>query len=307
MESVVFGLIGFGRWGKNWARLLQEVDGIVLKAVVKKTPSVPDGVILSPAVRVFTDAKAIFSDPAIDCVVIATPAATHFDLARRAIESGKHVLVEKPMTAALAEAEELRRIAAKSDRVCMVGYQYVYNDYVARIREKIQNGEFGNVRVFTAEHLVSPVRKDMGCFLDAGVHALSLVRYLFGSAAVKDPSGVSADFDGDGLDDFASAVARFDRGPIVHITAGRSGAQKTRRMTFSGERGGAVFDETNRGNPLAFFPANGPVSFQGREALRNELEHFVQAVRTGTKPITDAEFGCLIQQWAEEIAQSLRK
>ena len=155
MKPLRFGLLGLGYFGRNYARLLQDIKDVRLAAVAAKTRETLEqyrSATPKEAIRTM-NASEIIKNPKIDCVVIATPAATHFKLAKEALENGKHVLLEKPMVASLDEAKKLRALAAKSPSTFMVGHQYIYNDYVRYLHDNIV--ELGNVSHVIAEHLYS--------------------------------------------------------------------------------------------------------------------------------------------------------
>ncbi len=149
---VRFGIIGVGKFGKNYLRLLQGIKGAKLVAVAAVTKESLDasGSLVSSGVKKTTNAEEIFSDPKIDAVIIATPTETHFSLAFAALKNGKHVLVEKPMTATLKEAEELARAAEKSGKILMVGHQYLYNGHIRFLKQKLDDGFFGAIRYIYA-------------------------------------------------------------------------------------------------------------------------------------------------------------
>src|SRR3989338_4611910 len=144
-----FGIIGLGRFGKHYLRLLQEMEGVRLKTAVRNRAEAFAELtsLLPPSIRRSTSADDIFNDPEIDAVVIATPLLTHFELCRRALAAGKHVLVEKPMTASLKEARQLEKAVKASRRVFFVGHQFPYNDYLRRLKREIEAGTIGKPRV----------------------------------------------------------------------------------------------------------------------------------------------------------------
>src|SRR5712691_4734872 len=140
------GVIGYGYWGPNLTRNFAELEGAELRwcadtkadrrALAKRR---------FPSVNVTADANDVFDDDAVDAVVIATPPGTHHALARQALERGKHVLVEKPMTRTVAEAEDLAELADKSGLVLMVDHTFIYTGAVRKMEEIVGNGELGEL------------------------------------------------------------------------------------------------------------------------------------------------------------------
>ena len=134
MKKLRFAIIGLGHFGKNYLRLLEETPGVELVAIASRSKrSFTKNKKNIPAhVHLTTKPAEIFSNPAVDCVVIATPPGTHAVLICAALSNGKHTLVEKPMVISLAESQTVAKVASKSPSIFMVGYQYVYNDYVKK-------------------------------------------------------------------------------------------------------------------------------------------------------------------------------
>ncbi len=177
-DNLAFGVIGAGYFGRHYIRLLQDIPGVALRAVADRSlETIGENIPVLPArVSRFADARELLSDPEIDCVVIATPASTHATLAIAALEHGKHVLVEKPMAMNMVEAEQMRDVVGKSNRIFMVGHQYLYHDYIRHLKEKLDEGILDTVKYVFAEHLYfGPIRSDSGCFWETAVHEISLL------------------------------------------------------------------------------------------------------------------------------------
>lgn len=235
METLRFAVIGIGHFGKNYVRLLGEMPGVELSA----------------AARNADEARAVLQRPDIDAVVIATPPTTHAALAAAALESGKHVLVEKPMVLNTADAQALRKKVASSQRVLMVGHQYCYHDYVQHLKEQIHRGALGEVRYVYAEHLYfGPVRRDVGAFWDTATHELAIIDYLFGPCEITDARGSACAMLGGTDDDFAACTVNFSNGLLATMVASRFAPQKVRRMFFGGTNGLATFDDLEPTNKL---------------------------------------------------------
>ncbi|MDO8499672.1 MAG: Gfo/Idh/MocA family oxidoreductase [bacterium] len=313
MKTLQFGIIGVGRFGKHYVRLLADLPGVNLKSTANNA----------------AEARKLIRDPAIDCVIIATPTTTHFDLINTAIGQGKHVLVEKPMVATAAEAGLIQSALANSPVTFMVGFQYVYNDYIRYLRELIQGDSLGKILYILGEHLYcGPIRADVGCFTDACAHELSILRYLFNPGQVKEVTGQSLHFGDLVHDDFTAATVSFDGGLTAHLVASRFAPQKTMRLTIVGERATVVFDDMKTEEKISIFNHSYPATdgFQNStksiavesavavaptiaagEALRNQLEHFVQCVRTGEQPITNIDFGSWVAEQTESVLKNVRK
>ena len=319
-------VIGAGYFGRNYIRLLQEMPDVLLSAVASRSnpPAKKNISDLPSQVRYCTDAREVFSDATIDCVVIATPASSHATLATAALEQGKHVLVEKPMAMSVQEAERITEAARKSGRIFMVGHQYLYNDYVRELKRMIDGGVLGGARYVIAERMsFGPIRSDVGCFWETAGHDLAIIEYLFSPGTVKKSHTILSDLAGSGRDDFASAGIVFESGLVAAMAVSWFAPEKTRRMTITGDKGMAVFDEM-RPEQLRIFrhPYPAPADRSGgqsvfpkmdgeemvtpvinaREPLRSQLEHFIACIRTGEEPVTGIEHGLRVTTAMESIS-----
>ena len=285
-------VIGAGNFGKHYVRLLQNIKGMSLGAIGDRG-----------------NWRDVIADPQIDCVIIATPVSTHFSIAKAALEAGKHVLLEKPMTRTLKEAERLKSAVRRSGRVFMVGHQYLYNDYINHLKKELNKGTLGRIRYVWGEHLYSgPIRRDVGCFWETATHELAIIDYLFSPKKIRVVRGSINNLTGNGLDDFASVLVEFEKAPPVFITVSWIYPEKIRRMAIIGEKGSATFNE-QRDEKLKFY-LGGKIlvpRIVQKEPLRNELEHFVSCVREGKKPLTDIEHGVRITKYLDLVYKKVHE
>ena len=328
-KTLAFGVIGAGYFGRHYLRLLQDMPGVALRAVADRSlETMEKNAMAFPAsVSRFADAEEVFSDPQIDCVVIATPASSHAALAEEALAAGKHVLVEKPMAMNGEEAGLMRDAAEKSGRTCMIGHQYVYNDYIRHLKKKLDEKLLGNIRYVFAEHFsFGPIRSDIGCFAEMAVHELSVLDYLFSPGEIREAVGRSVDFLASGREDFASVEVSFAGGLTAAIAVSWFAPEKIRRMTIAGDKGMAVFDD-RREEKLKFFlrpypPASTDAGGSSRfmefaegemitpaidagEPLRNQLQHFISCVRTGAEPISGMVHGMRVTRMMDAITRQI--
>ncbi len=317
-----FGLLGLGYFGKNYLRLLQEIDGIELAAVAAKTKKSLDelsGNIPKTAKRT-TNAAAILNDAAIDAVVIATPPATHAELAAKALKNGKHVLLEKPLAGNLSDAKKIMTAANKSKAAFMVGHQYIYNDYIGWLHDNISS--LGKVSRVIAEHLYpGPVRSDIGCLWDAGTHQLSIIQYLLEPGKLISARGkrVCIDLFNEkgqsknrrlkGIDDMAAVALTFESGLDAKITVTWLSPRKIRRLTIIGSEKTAIFDDVKEKDKLTIVDRKSGKTIApkiaAREPLRNEVEQFIRCIKTGEKPLTGIESSYEITEWLDKISRSM--
>ena len=328
MQTLRFGLVGFGHFGRHYARLLQNMPGVELVTIANTSVEMfaVNGKDLPDHIKKTTNTQEIFNDATIDCVVIAAPPSTHKDLIAAAIEAGKHVLVEKPMVTSMVEAKAVEKVMKKKkNKVFMVGFQYIYNDHVRYLKEHL--GDLGEVKYVLGEHLYcGPFRSDIGSFMDAGIHDCAILEYLFSPGKITKVIGASSSLKKSKKDDFTAVTVTFQSGLAAHILTSWYWPEKVRKVTLVGDKGMALFndrDETklkwiknsypewDRKKSSMFLhgmieqPAVVPVSAQ--EPLLNELKHFIECVNTDSKPLTNIEFGSKVTRMMEEISGRLSK
>lgn len=330
MSVLRFGLIGFGRFGKHYSRLLQTIADVELVAVCAKTHAslAASAAVLPVSVTTTTDAAEIFANRAIDCVIIATPLSTHVDLILSALNAGKHILVEKPMVASSREAREVQRAVQSHSQIFMVGFQYVYNDYIVYLKHVLDS--LGTIQYFRGEHLYcSPIRSDVGCFQDAGVHDLAVLEYLFPGEQCM-ISGASHKAHMSERDDFTSVTLQLHNGVTAELTTSWFWPEKIRKITVVGDRGMAIFNDRQEHDKLRLWNMPYPqargdlllrsrtIHFEkeaqdmkpailAREPLLNELEHFITSIREGKEPVTNVQFGNRVTLMCEEIVGKLAR
>ncbi len=308
MSVLRFGVIGVGYFGKHYVRLLADFPGAQLVATATRA----------------SETAAVIRNPDVDCIVVATPASTHYQIAADALAAGKHVLVEKPMVLALRDAKALAELVKRKSRVLLVGHQYLYHDYIRVLRAELQRGALGAVRYLYAEHLYcGPLRRDVGAFWDSATHVLALVDYLFGSCRIIDAVGTSVSMAGGRQDDFTAGTVTFTGGLMLTLVVSRFAPEKVRRFVLGGTGGLAIFDDTEPQAKLKLLPIAYPGSDAGghsshfltampefvvvdvaaHEPLRNQLAHFIDCVIAGTAPLTDVAHGNRVTAGLEFIAQ----
>ena len=172
-KTIRCGLIGLGTFGVNYLRLLRDMEGVTLVVVANANDTAFEvHKNLLAGIKTTTNAADIFADKSIDAVFIVTPSSTHYELIQAGLRAGKHVFVEKPMVLNVSDAKKLTKLAKKSGRVFMVGYQYLFNDTVAYVKQEIEKGTLGKILSIKSEHVLLPIRQDTDVFWDAAPHPL---------------------------------------------------------------------------------------------------------------------------------------
>jgi predicted dehydrogenase len=322
-----FAVVGVGYWGPNIVRNLHElafaelvwicdVDESALGSMYRRYPAVP----------LTTRFEDVVEDETVDCVVIATPVSTHYDLARRALESGKHVLVEKPLSGSSAEAADLISFADELGLVVMPGHTFLYSPPVVMIRELIASGELGDIYFISTSRVNLGLHQaDVSVIWDLGPHDFSILRYWLGES----PSSVTAasrDCVGSGAPDVAFINLAFPSGTIAHVELAWLAPSKLRRTTVVGSEKMVVYDDAST-EQVRIFDAGvehlpNPETFgeyhltyrtgdivspriDPTEPLLLELRDFLSAVQTGASPRSHAELGLDVVQIVEAAHRSL--
>lgn len=324
---VKVGMIGFGYWGPKLTRNLAEMPDAELAWVADLDEERLARVRRQyPAVRTTPNYRDMLESD-VDAVVIATPVRTHFRLAAESLAAGKHVMVEKPLTATSAEGEELVREAEARGVVLMVGHTFVYNVAVRRLREIIASGELGRIYYIDAARLnLGLFRSDVNVLWDLAPHDLSILLYVLG----RDPLAVSARGSANvtpGVHDVAYVETRFPDNIIAHFQVSWLDPCKVRRVTVVGSKKMVVYDDLLESEKIRIYDKGvdrpyetdqfqdfhlayryGDVTIPHipvQEPLRVQCEHFVDCIRTGARPDTDGYEGLKVVRILEQADRSL--
>ncbi|HEY3302877.1 MAG TPA: Gfo/Idh/MocA family oxidoreductase [Candidatus Binatia bacterium] len=321
------GVIGYGYWGPNLVRNFAEVDGVEIKwcadkmaerrALVKKR---------YPFVNTAESADAILGDPEVGAVVIATPVTSHYLLVKRALERGKHVLVEKPMTQTVQEAEELLELADKKGLVLMVDHTFIFTGAVRKMKEILEDGKLGELYYFDSVRVnLGKFQRDIDVLWDLGPHDLSILTYLVHEAP-KYVSATGADHTNSGLMDVVYMTVHYPNNFLAHLHVNWLSPVKIRQMLFGGSRRMLVYNDMEPSEKVRVYDRGIRVTTQesiyntlidyrmgdvwapkldNREALSIECEHFVECVRFNTIPRTNAAAGLTVVRLLEAASKSL--
>jgi predicted dehydrogenase len=302
-----FGVIGWGYWGPKIARNLDSVPHAIVSMVADLDARRLAPLTMSrPGIQVTTQIEDIFRAD-IDGLVIATPVRTHYKLAREALLHGKHVLVEKPLTASVAEAEELVALAQKQRRVLMVGHTFEYSPAVNELRKLIQSGDLGRIYCIEAERVnLGLFRSDINVIWDLAPHDISILLYLLGKKPEQIKVQAHAHLQSH-IHDIAHLDLGFADGIAAHIHVSWLHPCKIRRVTVIGDTRMVVYDDTNPAEMLKIYNkgadvhADPTVSYRYGaitiphidwiEPLRLECEDFAKAIRTGIQPRAHGQIG----------------
>ncbi len=323
---VRFGVVGLGYWGPNLARNL----GNEPRAELAWLCDIDEGILASVASRyphasVTTDVEEMVADPELDAVVVATPVSTHYDLATLALDAGKHVFVEKPLTASSAEAVDLTARAARRGLVLMPGHTFLYSPPVLKIKELIDAGELGDLYFISMSRVNLGLHQpDVSVVWDLGPHDFSILRFWLDEL----PSEVSAMSRAcvfPDTPDVAFVNVRYPNGTVAHLELSWLSPSKLRRTAIVGSEKMVVYDDTST-EPVRIFDSGAalpdPETFgeyrlsyrtgdiispkiEATEPLALELADFLGAILDGTPLRSSPEIGLDVVRTIEAVDRSL--
>ena len=315
-------MVGLGYWGPNLARNFADLAD--LRWICDASPDALERYgARYPQARATTSFEDLMADPELDAVVVATPAVTHYELTRRALEAGKHVFVEKPPGMSGAEAEDLVATAEAAGVVLMPGHILLYHPAVRVVKALVDSGELGEVFcVYSNRQNLGKIRTDENALWSLGVHDLSVVLHLL----EEEPSEAWAhgnSFLTPGIEDVVFCYLRFPSGKIAHMHLSWLDPHKMRRITVVGREKMVVFDDMELERKVTIYekgpwqPTETYGEWQTRtgdifspkvpsdEPLRLECQHFLELIRGEGDPLHAARDGLAVVRVCEQLQSSL--
>jgi len=329
-DQIGVALVGYGYWGANLARNIDAARSLRLVGVVETDES--QRYTASEAfsgIATWPDLASALADAEVEAVVVAAPAAFHAELARQALDAGRHVMVEKPLAMTTVDARELVGHADASGQVLMVGHTFLYSPPVARLRQAIVDGELGAVQYLYSQRLsLGRIRRDCNALWNFAPHDVSIMLYLLGERPAS-VSATSMTMIGPDMADVFFAHLQFPSGIGAHLHVSWIDPRKTRLMTIVGDEKMAIYNDVSvdqklwivdagvaRNEDFGEYQSLGDFQWRTRagdilipkidmtEPLRNEMEAFGEACRTGVAPLTDARHGAEVVAVLEAIDAS---
>lgn len=323
------GIVGYGYWGPNIARNFNGCEDVDLKIICDSDPArLKKASATYPKIEVSGDPLTLCKRSDIDIICIITPVFTHFELAKLALENGKHVFVEKPFTATVDQAERLIDLASKKNLKIMVDHTFIYTSAVRKMKEIILNGILGELFYYDSVRVnLGLFQHDINVIWDLAPHDLSILDYLIN----KKPVAVSAHGKGHfnrGLEDVAYMIVYFDNNLIAHFHVNWLSPVKVRKTLISGSKKMLVWDDmepsekikvydkgveikTTEGiyNLLVQYRAGDMFSpaIDNVEALKLETEIFLDFINNGKPIFNDGQAGLRIVRLLEASSDSLRQ
>lgn len=328
-EPIRVGLVGCGYWGPNLIRNFASCPATEMAVVCDRDPArLRMATQTCPGLRTATDFRQLLEDPTIGAVVIATPPQTHAALARAALQAGKHVLVEKPLTTSLRDAEDLVRLACDCRRTLMVDHTYIYSPAVQKIKELLDRDELGELYYLDSVRInLGLFQNDVNVLWDLAVHDLAIADYLLGREALS-LSAFGTSHTGTDLEDVAYLNLDFGEGLVASFHVNWLSPVKVRYLILGGSKKGLVFNDLDPSEPIKVYDRGITVSRQPEERrgvlinyrmgdvwsprlekeepLRSMVNHFAECVRTGDVPRTDGHSGLRLVRLLDLAQRSIK-
>ena len=328
----MFGIavIGYGYWGPNLVRNFMQAEGARVVAVcdmnAKRRAQVES---LYPTVKTYADVKETLADPNVNAVVIATPVSTHFELAMMALQAGKHVLVEKPMTQTSEEAQKLIDEAARQKVTLMVDHTFVYTSTVGKIKELVSQGSLGQLYYYDSVRVnLGLFQHDVNVLWDLAVHDLSIMDFVLGRApkmiAATGVASVPSQ-----PESLAYLTCFFEDNLLAHFHVNWLAPVKIRKTLIGGSHKMIEWDDMELSEKLRVYDKGITVGGSAEgvyqlkvgyragdmwaphipnvEALAVEARHFVDCATSGRKPTTDGQAGLRVVRILEAASKSMAK
>ncbi len=328
------GVVGYGYWGPNLVRNFFEGENTTVVAVSDLDQKRLDSARQRyPSLEVTTDHKALFANPNIDAIAIATPVSSHYELALQALEAGKHVFVEKPLTETAEQAEKLLELAQKRNLTLHVDHTFIYTGAVRKMRELVARHELGDLLYYDSVRVnLGLFQRDVNVIWDLAVHDLSILDFVFpyrvtavSACGISHVPGKPANI--------AYLTLFMENNCIGHIHVNWLAPVKIRRTLVGGSRKMIVYDDLEPSEKIKVYDKGLVLSnertdereelyhtlvgyrtgdmwapqLDGAEALKLEVQHFYRCVAHGEQSISDGVVGLRVVRILEAASRSLRE
>src|SRR5467141_4885138 len=322
------GVIGYGYWGPNIVRNFHAHDCSEVVLVCDKNPKCQERLRKAhPGIAYTTDENEILNSPNIDAVAVVTPVWTHFELAKKALENGKHVFVEKPFTYSVAQGEELVELAARKNLKIMVDHTFLFTGAVRKIKELVDNGALGALYYYDSWRVnLGLFQHDVSVIWDLAPHDLSIMDHLIKG----DPEAIVATGQNhlNGVEDVAFMTIYYPNNVIAHINVNWLSPVKIRTTLIGGEKKMLVWNDLVADEKIRVYDKGVQIKsgegirdllvsyrsgdmwapqIEPGEALRVELDYFADCIMNRDKPFNDGEAGLRVVRMLEAADRSIKQ
>ncbi|MFZ3201675.1 MAG: Gfo/Idh/MocA family oxidoreductase [Candidatus Acidiferrales bacterium] len=322
------GVIGYGYWGPNIVRNIHGLDSMRVEMICDKSPcALARARKAHPSIRVVSDCYEILRSPEIDAVAIITPVWSHYELAKEALENGKHIFVEKPFTSNSAHAEELIELAARKKLAIMVDHTFLFTGAVRKIRELTESGALGDLYYYDSLRVnLGLFQHDVSVVWDLAPHDLAIMDHIIKG----EPEAIVATGEKhlNGVEDVAFMTIYFPRNVIAHINVNWLSPVKIRTTLIGGQKKMLVWNDLVADEKVRVYDKGVQITtgegirdllvsyrsgdmwapqVEQLEALHVELDYFAECIMNDKVPFNDGQAGLRVVRMLEAAEASIRK
>ena len=327
---IKIGVIGYGYWGPNLVRNFSETPGISVASVADLDPKKLEIVQKRyPGVKTTSRFQDLLENTDIDAIAVATPVNTHFELGMAALQAGKHLWLEKPMTETSGQARKLVDEAEKRKLVLIVDHTFIYTGAVRKMADLVKSGDLGHIHYYDSTRInLGLFQRDANVIADLAVHDFSILDYLLGEQPVA-VSAVGTNHFPDTPENLAYITLFYGTGMIAHINVSWLAPVKLRQILIGGSKKMIIYDDLEPSEKIKIYDKG--VSFtddpqkiyqmrvgyrtgdmwapqiDASEALRVEGEHFVDCIENGKMPLTSGSLGLRVVELIEAATRSMHE
>ncbi|HMC85972.1 MAG TPA: Gfo/Idh/MocA family oxidoreductase [Chitinophagaceae bacterium] len=328
MNNINIGVIGYGYWGPNIVRNFFATSSCTIKIVADGRQERLNLLAkIFPSIQGVKDAEEVINNKEIDAVVIATPVFTHFGLAKRALLNGKHVLIEKPMTSSVAEADELINLAAQKGLTLMADHTFLYTGAVQKMKELIEKDMIGIPHYFDSARInLGLFQPDINVLWDLAPHDISILTYLITEVPESiNATGIS--HTRNQIENIAYLTVNYNSSFIAHFNCSWSSPVKVRQTLIGGDKKMILYNDLEPSEKVRVYDTGynhkteedrtrimvdyrtGDVfipKLSSREALAGVADDFVQSVIQKKSPLSNALLGRSVVRILEASQESIK-
>ncbi len=322
------GIIGFGYWGTNLVRNFANLKDVNLKSVADERAERKSALkSLCPSAGFTTSADDILSDKEIDAVVIATPVFTHYEMAKKALNNDKHVLLEKPMVSKTDQAKELIELAERKNKLLMVDHTFLYTGAVQKMKSLIDSGDIGNIKYFDSTRInLGLFQPDINVLWDLAPHDISILNYLIKDVPYSvQATGVS--HTSNGIENIAYININYNSGFIAHFSCSWTSPVKIRMMLIGGDKKMILFNDVEPSEKIKVYDTGYELKtdedkkkvlvdyrtgdiytpkLDTKEALAVMAQDFISSIINSHKPLSDYDSGFEVVRILEASQTSIK-
>lgn len=325
---IKLALIGYGYWGPNLLRNFEKLNNCKISYLIDTNTQKLDQAKKSyPELNTSTSLSVVLDNPDISAIIIATPVSTHFKIAKSALEHGKHVLIEKPMTDSVQDAEQLIEISQKNNLLLMVDHTYLYAGTIQKLKELISEKNFGQINFIDSTRAnLGLFQSDINVLWDLAPHDISICNFLLDEPPIS-VQAIGKSHTGKNIEDIAYLILHYNSKKIVHLNCSWISPIKIRKFIIGGTEKMVIFDDTNEKEKIQLFNTNfkekssnhttdffieynigqkSLITFDQTEALETMASNFIDCIISKSIPISNHNIGLNVVKILEAAEKSIK-